>query len=150
MPLIANRVTEKDIRDWIAEHGGAGCGLIFAEVELAAIKRPGWLQIFRFEVTVTGRPNLPLRQIGSDDWDADQAAPVTLFGVVRDDERASTDIRVYVDRAERDNQLHDWSQGLITLGREPMGKTQVTLMLVFAGAASLALVGAAVAAIAGR
>jgi hypothetical protein len=48
--VIRSRSAEKDIRDWLSENGYSGNSARFAEVELHAIMRPGWLQVFRFEL----------------------------------------------------------------------------------------------------
>jgi hypothetical protein len=61
-----NRTTEKDIRTWLNANGFEGKSLEVIDVELYAVERPGWLQIFRFRV-----------REGTDEY----------FGVVRDDER---------------------------------------------------------------
>ena len=49
---IGNKSAEKDIRDWLAENGYLGKSAKFGEIELHAIKRPGWRQIFRFDFPV--------------------------------------------------------------------------------------------------
>jgi hypothetical protein len=72
------------------------------ELELHAIKRPGWLQVFRFEVFC--------KTAAGDN--------TQLFGAMRSDERFG-DPEIQVDRelAVRDKQLAIWSAGLITQKR---------------------------------
>ncbi len=100
MKLIANKVAEKDIRDWLSEQGYLGQTAKFGEIELHAIKPPGWLQVFRFDAEVK-------RQL-------DQKH-VKVFGVLRDDERyRRLEIQIFESFTQRTNCLNEWSQGLIT------------------------------------
>lgn len=100
--LVGNRVTEKDIRDWLSKYGYKGNSAKFAELELHAIQRPGWLQVFRFQITVLTAEDQSLH----------------LWGAVRADERyGPPQIIVFEDVAARDEQLAEWSLGLITQRR---------------------------------
>ena len=100
--LIGNKSAEKDIRDWLSENGYCGKSAQFNEIELHAIKRPGWLQIFRFDLK-----GLTVKY-----------QDVQLFGAMRSDERyGQPSIIVYEDPASRDIQLSEWSEGLITQRR---------------------------------
>lgn len=75
--LIRNRVTERDIREWLRDNGYEGGSAILESVELYAIKRPGWKQLFRFNGKV--RPQAA---------ESDEVTPrVPVWGVVLDDER---------------------------------------------------------------
>ena len=97
--LIGNKSAEKDIRDWLSEQSFCGKTAQFSEVELHAIKRPGWLQVFRFEVRA--RKN-------DDEW-------MQLFGAMRADERyGQPQIVVSPYQDDRDTQLAEWSKTLIT------------------------------------
>ncbi|TWU32013.1 hypothetical protein Poly41_59010 [Novipirellula artificiosorum] len=101
-PLIGNRSAEKDIRDWLAENGYCGRSAKFDEIELHAVKRPGWLQVFRFSFR-----GFTVEQ-----------QPVQLLGAMRSDERyGPPKIVVHEDLASRDMQLAEWSEGLITQRR---------------------------------
>ncbi len=107
---IANRVTELEIRHWLNASGYAGNAARFIELELHAIERPGWLQIYRFEVQV--RPRIESDSGNISDWQ-------TRLGVVRDDERCSSQadrlqISIYSDRAAQASKLAELSAGLIT------------------------------------
>ena len=102
--MIRNRVTEKDIRNWLHNNGFSGNSAHFEELELHAIRRPGWLQIYRFRV-ITRR----LR-----------GERTEIFGAVRDDETKTQlknrlKIMVFEDAQQCNNQLAQWSQGLIQL-----------------------------------
>ncbi len=96
--LIRNKAAEKDVRDWLSKNGYQGKTAKFTEIELHAIQRPGWLQIFRFGLAV----------LTSED------RRVQLFGAMRSDERyGAPKVLVGEDVATRDAQLAEWSEGLI-------------------------------------
>ncbi len=100
--LLRNGTAERDIRDWLSDNGYYGRSAKFAEIELHAIQRPGWLQIFRFSVTA---------KTTTDDWHE-------LYGVLRDDERyRRLDIETTTDASLRDERLEEWSTGLIVRRR---------------------------------
>lgn len=100
--LIGNKSAEKDIRDWLSQNGYCGKSAKFAEIELHAIKRPGWLQVFRFDVQ-----GLTVKHVS-----------VQLFGAMRSDERyGQPTIVVHNELVARDDQLAQWSDGLITQRR---------------------------------
>ncbi len=96
--LIGNKVTEKDLRKWLNSHGYFGSSAEIQELELHAIQRPGWLQIFRFSIRVKHE---------QDGWQQ-------MFGVLRDDERyRRLDIEMFDSLEQRQVVLDEWSQGLI-------------------------------------
>ena len=101
--FIGNKSAEKEIRDWLSQNEYCGKSAKFTEIELHAIKRPGWLQVFRFELrTVTA-----------------EHENVQLFGAMRSDERyGKPTIAVREDLVSRDTQLAEWSEGLITQRRQ--------------------------------
>ncbi len=93
---------EKDIRAWLTQQGFNGKTAEITGVELHALKRPGWLQIFRFEACC--------RTAKGDN--------AQLFGAMRSDERdGKPQIQFDTKLAVRDEQLAIWSEGLITLKR---------------------------------
>lgn len=119
--MIGNRVTEKDVRLWLDRHGYYGRSARFHELELEAIQRPGWIQVFRFHVTAKHQDG---------EW-------VDLHGVVRDDERErrldqKTRVAVFDERAERDQLMADWSQNLIRKRTEPVSRMAGLLALTVA------------------
>ena len=86
MPLsIGNRVTEKDIRDWLDANGFVGTTARINDLELYAIERPGWVQVFEFQAR--------LKAAGQDRGFEAEVEPgwIERFGVVLDDERKRTD-----------------------------------------------------------
>lgn len=79
---IRNRVTERDIRDWLQFNGYESGSAILNDVELHAIQRPGWKQLFRFSGKI---------RLGYDAGEAnivdDPPDRNSVWGVVLTDER---------------------------------------------------------------
>ena len=116
MPItIGNRVTEKDIRNWLDANGYVGRTARISDLELHAIERPGWVQVFEFHLRSYLAPNAEYR-----DEDPDkESEPAWLerFGVVLDDERKRTQalrtqIWVFEDPEEQQAKLESVSQGM--------------------------------------
>ncbi len=102
--MIGNRTAEKDIRDYLSQNGYFGNSARFSELEIYAIQRPGWLQVFRFCVEAK---TLDERE-------------VLLFGVMKDDERFKiNEIKLFENRNRRDAQLSIWSKGLVMAKYSP-------------------------------
>ena len=100
---IRNRSAERDIRDWLAGNGYDGKSVQFDEVELHAIKRPGWLQVFRFELRCT-----------TTETEITKGQRKKLFGAMKDDERyGRPEVIVSEDPEIRNSHLAQWSDGLI-------------------------------------
>ncbi|MFH5803186.1 hypothetical protein [Alienimonas sp. DA493] len=107
MPLIGNKILEHDLRAWLDEQGHYGRSAEVEELELVAVQRPGWVQVFRFRVRAKNRE--------TGEWDA-------LRGLARDDERAKrradrTAYRLTLDDAAHEAAFAEWSDGLLTLRR---------------------------------
>ena len=119
MPIsIGNRVTEKDIRDWLDANGFVGRTAKINDLELHAIERPGWVQVFEFQMRSKIRPT----QISTyqDEESEAELEPAWLdrFGVVLDDERKRTQslrtqIWVFEDREGQQAKLESVSQGML-------------------------------------
>ncbi|MFK7767777.1 MAG: hypothetical protein AB8B55_11190 [Mariniblastus sp.] len=137
---IGNRVTEHDIRNWLDESGMIGRTAVITELELHAIKRPGWVQVFRFCVRVKQRP---------EDDDEDSTPPwVDRVGVVLDDERkksqnSKTKIWLFESEEEQIEKLAEVSEGLITCRKNL--STQPGQLLWLVGFFVFVLLGIAVA-----
>lgn len=106
--MIGNRVTEKDLRDWLTGQGYAGKLAKVNELELHAIQPPGWLQVFRFSVDV--------RTAKSDS--SGQTRPWTTFwGIIVDDERKrgseKTVIQMFSKQQDQLRSLSDLPEELI-------------------------------------
>ena len=96
--IIGNKVAEKDIREFLNKHGYFGRSARFEELELHAIQRPGWLQVFRFCVQA---------KTIDDEW-------LTLYGAMKDDERFKMlEIELFDNINRRDHLLVSWSEGLM-------------------------------------
>ncbi len=123
--LVGNRVTERDIRDHLKTVGFEGDMARFREVELHAIRRPGWKQLFRFECRVLNQ----------------QGDVVQLFGAVLDDERTRTEYWWSNDRDEQLEKLEHWSAGMIVSQPTQRHSVHWILILIFLGMVSLAIAG---------
>ena len=135
MALIGNKILEHDLRTWLDSAGHYGKSAELEELELAAVQRPGWVQVFRFRVRAKNKT--------TGEWE-------TLRGLARDDERVKrkadrTAYRLTGTDAEHDAAFAEWSEGCITLRT---GSTSAALPAALAvlGAAALAVAGAALAA----
>lgn len=105
---------ENAIRRHLSDNGYFGGTAKFRAVRLAAVQRPGWLQVFRFEVTAR------VADIGQADAAAEtDPSPATyhdLFGLVREDHRHNqTEVRVFRSSEQRAELFGRWSDGLLQL-----------------------------------
>jgi hypothetical protein len=123
---MRNRATEKDVRDYLTRRGCRGDIARFDYLDLFAIERPGWIQVFKFCV-----------QAFDNDGDSRR-----FFGVVRDDQRSSTKIHLAHTEKEQSRVADAWSAGLITSRRRPLGTVQWILLAVFGTFVAIALLGA--------
>ena len=106
-----DRDMEIAIRKHLCKEGYFGHTAKVQQLKLVAVQRPGWLQVFRFEVIARVRP-----EIESDDQPDAAAEYHTLYGLVRDDIRHDvSDIRVFESESDRRNLFSRWSDGLICL-----------------------------------
>jgi hypothetical protein len=123
---ITNRVAEHDIRHYLTAQGYGGRGARFHALDLFAIERPGWVQVFTFSVRAV---------------DHDGRA-CELWGVLRDDERRGLKIELADTDEERDRIANDWSRGLITARRGARGPLQTVLVAACGLVLAVALLGA--------
>jgi len=101
--LFGNKVTEQDIRNWLNKNGYFGASADFSEIELHAIQRPGWYQIFRFSVKA--------KSISDEQWHE-------LHGLLKDDERyRKNEVTVFLQPVKRDLALAECSKGMIVRRR---------------------------------
>ena len=120
---FGNKVTEKDLRDHLSGIGYYANSARVHELELVGIERPGWVQIFRCHVEAKHRET---------GW-------AELFGVIRDDERASFEVQLYESAEEQQSAVDDLTDGLITRPgassreRQPLGPVIVAALLLFVG-----------------
>ena len=96
MPL-RNRVTEKDLRDHLDAQNYYANSARVHELELVGIERPGWVQVFRCHVEAKHR---------QDGWQE-------LFGVIRDDERASFEVDLYEQATEQQARIDELTTGML-------------------------------------
>ena len=143
---IGNRVTEKDVRQWLDEQGWAGRAAKIEQLDLHAIKSPGWVQVFRFIVSV--KPAIKPDEDEEYDSPLPYGQPAresdrrTFYGAVRDDERqkgSQTKIWMFEDQDSQAEKLSELSEGLIKLRN---GETSAGFWMaasIFVGLFSFAL-----------
>ena len=137
---IGNRVTEKDVRLWLDDQGWAGRAAKFEQLELHAIKSPGWVQVFRFVASV--KP--AVRPDEDDDYaepspysqPARESDRQTFYGAVRDDERekgVQTKVWMFDNQDAQAEKLSELSEGLITLRNGETSTGFFVAVGIFAG-----------------
>ena len=132
---IGNRVTEKDLRQWLTAQGWAGRSAKIDHLDLHAIQPPGWIQVFRFKVDVVPAHQTETHE--NDDTPQQTARTAqTFYGAVRDDERQKTSpttIWVFYDQQEQSEKLSELSEGLITLRNGETSAGFLPLLVIFIG-----------------
>ncbi|MEL6895985.1 MAG: hypothetical protein AAFP90_07780 [Planctomycetota bacterium] len=136
--INAARQLAKTYRDWTGDHememhlrreltesGYFGKTAKFENVRLVAVQRPGWVQIYAFDVTA--RVDESFEEQQQDDSDLQPAFPVAqglsssatyhqICGLVRDDGRTKRpEVRFFADRKQRIGVFDEWSEGLMRL-----------------------------------
>ena len=113
---------ERMIRAELDERGFGGSMALILDTRLAAVERPGWVQVSRFEARA--------KHLATGDRR-------TFYGVTRDDERSNdTRIGLFEIEAEREAQFLEWSDGLLRMGSHsadraaPARKALLALFLV--------------------
>ena len=136
---IGNRVTEKDLRQWLTAQGWSGRSAKIDHLDLHAIQPPGWIQVFRFKVAVVpAYKEEPHENDHAPQHANDNKASTaqTFYGAVRDDERqksSPTTIWVFNDQQEQSEKLSELSEGLITLRNGQTSAGFFPLLIIFIG-----------------
>jgi hypothetical protein len=97
------RSTENDIRDYLFSQGFDPSLTTVRDVELIGIQRPGWLQVFTFTVSTH-----------------DDELDETWFGVLRDDERSTSEFFLLNTETEQRHVVERLTDGLTTRHRRPV------------------------------
>jgi hypothetical protein len=107
-----DRDLEMAIRRHLTADGYFGGSAKLTNVRLAAVQRPGWLQVYRFDA-------MAKLASGSDEHDAGAEKSVALqplFGLVREDARRDeTTVRTFKTKDARRELFELWSADLIQL-----------------------------------
>lgn len=133
MPLtILNRTTESDVRTWLNKNGFVGNSAKFNELELHAIQRPGWVQVFKFCARVKCRP---LDNEGREAESSDQLGWQEVFGVALDDERErkrdkKTQVWLFKEPAEQKEKLDLISANFLTCQKGQNGELVGTVLFI--------------------
>ncbi|MEP3831172.1 hypothetical protein [Rhodopirellula bahusiensis] len=105
-----DREMEQSIRRHLSQNGYFGTTATLSGVRLVAVQRPGWQQVFRFEV----RARVDFRT--PDDEPDPEPVYHDLYGLVHEDFRQNrSQVRVFVSQEQRGELFRDWSDGLICL-----------------------------------
>jgi len=135
--IFKNRVTEKDVRTWLDGNGFLGRSAKISDLELHAIQRPGWKQIFRFTVEAKRKPVETDADFEDADCSEDQNLPRAIrYGVVLDDQRKRTEaqqtqILIFDSVGERDEELENLSAGMLTCSVGQNGGLYVLAIVMF-------------------
>lgn len=119
-----DREMEMAIRRHLSGEGYYGGSAKLRGVKLAAVKRPGWLQIFRFDATARLAPEANAETDSAPPTHSDDSAVYhELYGLVREDQRSGrVDVRVFRSGDQRSELFRRWSDGLLQLrGGQSLG-----------------------------
>ena len=106
---VGDHEMEQQIRRGLIGEGYYGNTARITAVRLVAVQRPGWVQVFRFDVLARVKP----AELDEDLPDP-EAEYHSLFGLIRDDARGNrTQVRFFQDEEERRELFGHWSEGLI-------------------------------------
>ena len=94
---VGDRDLERAIRAEVVARGLPRSAAI-RNVRLAAVERPGWVQVYEFDVEVTPR---------------DTGISHRWLGLARDDGRRGAVVRLFDAPKLREQQFHAWSEGMI-------------------------------------
>ncbi len=112
-----DRELELAIRRHLNANGYFGGSAKVSNVRLAAVQRPGWLQVYRFDVMVRMNPEakLGLDELNEEPPDTEPEY-AKLFGLVQEDVRKNlTVVRTFDSPTARVEQFNLWSHDLIQL-----------------------------------
>ena len=123
--LIGNKVTEKDIRDWLNQNGFNGQVAKITDLKLFAIARPGWKQLFSFELTA---------KLNSQDEEFEDIHGQHFWGAVLDDERIKnqnqkTQIWLFDSSEAQQTKLAESSVGMVARNRSTDAKPLIFLAI---------------------
>lgn len=99
MNLDRNKSTEKDLRSYLDDNGYFGRTAKFRLLKLKAVERPGWVQVFQFEIEAKHEGR---------DWE-------NLYGFCRTDERSdSFEVKMSHDALAAQRSFCEAAQDMIT------------------------------------
>ncbi len=83
------------------------------DVHLAAVERPGWVQVWTFRVETHRMSESPNAQ-GSNARERQAREPVLLYGVsLNDGRKTGTKVVLTEDEPSRRQQLEEWAEGML-------------------------------------
>jgi hypothetical protein len=116
---VGDRSLERAIRMSLNQAGWQGGGAAIEDVRLVAIERPGWVQIYRFDVLASRQPDAVRHVSVTDQQSAayDEPPICRIYGLARDDGRSRETVRLFSSPQLRREQFAEWSQSMIVLRR---------------------------------
>lgn len=133
MPLtISNRSTESDVRTWLNQNGFSGKTAKFDLLELHAIQRPGWIQVFKFCARVK---NKPLENGARNSESGNHPGWQDFFGVALEDERErkqnqKTQVWLFDDQVDQQKKLDSVSADLLVCKKGQNGELLGTVLFI--------------------
>ncbi len=94
---VGDRDIERAIPAELRRQGYPPAANQIRDFRIAAIERPGWVCVYLFQVATLSA----------------EGQPSTLYGIVRDDSRVRSVVKLYTDPRKREAQRVRWSEGLI-------------------------------------
>jgi hypothetical protein len=142
---IGNRVTEKDVRDALFDFGYDGRTATVSTLELFAIQRPGWVQVFSFRLRAKFLPSENAEEFEREAADNNETE---LWGVVLDDERIKkhskkTQVWVFEDESKQRSKLEETSEGMLTC-KTGQGGNLAWGIIILIGVLAIAIVASAI------
>ncbi|QGJ71239.1 Hypothetical protein PBC10988_29430 [Planctomycetales bacterium 10988] len=122
---VGDRDLELAIRKQLREESYGSELASIRHVRLAAVERPGWVQVYEFQIETKTK----------------EKTPVLLFGLAHDDGRKQTKVRLFPTEEARKMQFDQWSEGLITRKRRERGRIEWALLSFFALIMGVCLLG---------
>jgi hypothetical protein len=117
--FLGDKETEDEIRRHLTKNKLLGKSAQIINYKLIAVQRPGWVQIYRFEVIARVHRD-PLAETAEQDSPSDADSTITLFGLTKDDGRAKLKIRTFEKREDRLSLFQEWSEGMLLLRRQEL------------------------------
>jgi len=99
---LPNGGIEREIHQHLKQQGWKRKQYQLRGIELIAVERPGWKQIFQFELDIQTAEKQA-------EWDDS----TTLNGLIRDDHRQGSELRLLAAESERQQLLQEWGDGMI-------------------------------------
>ena len=127
--LTEREPIDPELQKYLTKSGYYGRTAKCLSWELVGVQRPGWIQVFEFQIRAK-------RTTG--DWEE-------KFGICRTDERDGTyEIQLFDNEDECREARLSSTEDMITTGRQPNSLVKTFLMILFVAAITVATIGAVI------